>query len=78
MKKFYISGAHLSKFPLYSIKQPDNTKILTVGKTNYLITADEGHYVTYTRATHGFDWSDHQRADVLTRGISLDNMLIAQ
>ncbi|CAC5399379.1 unnamed protein product [Mytilus coruscus] len=69
-------GAHLSKFPLFSIKQPDNTKILTVGKTNYLITADEGHYITYTRSKHGFDWSDHQRADILTRGKKFDENAI--
>ncbi|XP_052098081.1 mesenchyme-specific cell surface glycoprotein-like [Mytilus californianus] len=69
-------GAHLSKFPLFSIKQPDNTKILTVGKTNYLITADEGHYITYTRSKHGFDWSDHKRADLLTRGKKFDENAI--
>lgn len=63
-----LAGAHLRQFPLTSIRQPDNAKILTVGSSKYLITADEGHYATYTRSVHGFDWKDHQAADLLARG----------
>jgi len=63
-----LVGAHLRKFPLQSIRQPDNAKILRVGTTDYLITADEGLLTTYTSGEQGFNWADHSRADVLARG----------
>lgn len=63
-----LAGAHLRKFPLQSIRQPDNAKILRIGTTDYLITADEGFLTTYTSGEQGFNWADHARADILAKG----------
>ena len=66
-----LIGVHLRQFPLKSIRQPDNAKVLTIGRNNFLITADEGLTTDFTSANDGFVWSDHDLADSLSRRIKI-------
>nr|XP_022334558.1 mesenchyme-specific cell surface glycoprotein-like [Crassostrea virginica] len=68
-------GVHLRQFPLKSIRQPDNAKVLTIGRNNFLITADEGLTTDFTSANDGFVWSDHDLADSLSRQNKFDPLV---
>lgn len=69
-------GVHLRQFPLKSIRQPDNAKVITIGRNNFLVTADEGLTTSFTSAHDGFVWSDHSLADILARQNKFDTVVI--
>ncbi|XP_061172912.1 mesenchyme-specific cell surface glycoprotein-like [Saccostrea echinata] len=69
-------GVHLRQYPFKSVRQPDNAKVITIGRKSFLITADEGRTTDFTSAHDGFVWSDHSLADVLTRQNKFDTTVI--
>ncbi|KAL4227428.1 hypothetical protein ACF0H5_012871 [Mactra antiquata] len=52
-------GIHRELYPnLVSLRQPGVIKSFEIGKNVFLFTGDEGAPKVYTRALHGFDWTD--------------------
>lgn len=69
-------GIHLRQFPFKSTLQPSVAKVIGVGSSQYLITANEGMTTSFTNSLHGFTWSDNGRASTLKSGSKFDPLYI--